>query len=95
MEGHQIQLAELSEHPIEKDGAQAKRVGEVVLRQRALECVSVRQPDETEPLAQFRGQEVDGPPVVPPPRTGFGLLMIEKALGGFFSVGRRRSIASR
>lgn len=32
----------------------------------------------------FRWQEFDGPPVVPPTRSGFGSRMIEKALAGYF-----------
>lgn len=33
---------------------------------------------------QLHWQEVDGPPVVPPTKTGFGSRMIEKALAGYF-----------
>jgi len=32
----------------------------------------------------FRWQEIDGPPVVEPSRSGFGSRMIEKALAGYF-----------
>jgi PAS domain S-box-containing protein len=33
---------------------------------------------------RFRWQEIDGPPVIPPSRKGFGSRMIEKALAGYF-----------
>jgi PAS domain S-box-containing protein len=35
-------------------------------------------------LFQFRWQEMDGPPVVPPSRSGFGSRMIERALASYF-----------
>jgi two-component sensor histidine kinase len=40
----------------------------------------------TEARFQFRWKELDGPPVVPPTRQGFGRVMLEKAVAQEFGV---------
>lgn len=46
-----------------------------------------RGPDHAEPRFHFTWQEVGGPPVQPPTRRGFGSLMIERSLKGYFRGG--------